>query len=62
VTVLADDGLTTEALSKSVFVLGAERGLRLIETQAGVDAIVVDAAGAMHCSAGLLAAAPQPRA
>lgn len=54
VTVLADDGLTTEALSKTVFVLGAERGLALIETLPGVDAVVVDAAGRLHYSSGLL--------
>lgn len=58
VTVLADDGLTTEGLSKSVFVLGLERGLQLIESQRGVDAIVVDAAGVLHYSSGLLGAAP----
>ena len=57
VTVLAEDGLTTEALSKSVFVLGVEKGLRLIESQRGVDAVVVDARGALHYSAGLLAPA-----
>ncbi len=54
VTVLADDGLTTEALSKTVFVLGAERGLALIETLPGVDAVIVDAAGQLHYSSGLL--------
>ncbi len=53
VTVLADDGLTSEALSKTVFVLGVEKGLRLVEAQAGVDAVVVDAAGALHFSSGL---------
>jgi FAD:protein FMN transferase len=61
VTVLADDGLTTEALSKSVFVLGVEKGLRLIESQRGVDAVVVDAAGALHYSSGLLAPGSQTR-
>ena len=59
VTVLAEDGLTTEALSKTVFVLGVERGMRLIESQPGVDAIVVAANGALHYSSGLLAPAPQ---
>jgi thiamine biosynthesis lipoprotein len=54
VTILAPDGLSTEALSKSVFVLGVERGLALIETQPGVDAIVVDAEGRLHRSSGLL--------
>jgi thiamine biosynthesis lipoprotein len=54
VTILADDGLTSEALSKTVFVLGVEAGLRLVEAQPGVDAVIVDAEGAMHCSAGLV--------
>ena len=61
VTILADDGLTCEALSKIVFVMGVERGMALIESQHGVDAIVVDAAGQLHFSTGLLAAAPQAR-
>jgi FAD:protein FMN transferase len=58
VTILAADGLTTEALSKTVFVLGAEAGLALIERQPGVDAVVVDADGTLHCSSGLLAGPP----
>jgi thiamine biosynthesis lipoprotein len=54
VTILAADGLTSEALSKTVFVLGAQAGLRFIESQPGVDAIVVDAAGRLHYSSGFL--------
>jgi FAD:protein FMN transferase len=54
VTILADDGLTSEALSKTVFVLGLERGLPLVESFAGVDAVVVDAAGQLHRTSGLL--------
>lgn len=61
VTILAEDGLTTEALSKCVFVLGVEKGLRLIESQRGVDAVIVDAAGALHYSTGLLYADPSTR-
>ena len=61
VTVLADDGLTTEGLSKSVFVMGVARGLALVESLAGVDAVVVDAGGALHFSSGLLAGGPQTR-
>jgi FAD:protein FMN transferase len=53
VTIVADDGLTTEALSKTVFVLGAERGMALVNSLPGVDAVVVDAAGQLHYSAGL---------
>jgi thiamine biosynthesis lipoprotein len=54
VTILADDGLTSEGLSKCVFVLGVERGLALIEQQSGVDAVIVDANGRLHYSSGLL--------
>lgn len=59
VTILADDGLTTEALSKSLFVLGLSKGMALIESQPGVDAIVVDAKGTLHFSSGLMAASAQ---
>jgi thiamine biosynthesis lipoprotein len=61
VTILAPDGLTAEALSKSVFVLGVEQGLRLVESLAGVDAVLVDAEGVLHCSSGLMAGGPQSR-
>jgi FAD:protein FMN transferase len=56
-TVLADDGLTCEALSKAVFVLGAELGLQLVNGMPGVDAVVVDAQGALSYSNALLQAA-----
>ena len=61
VTILADDGLTTEGLSKSVFVMGVTEGLRLIESQPGVDAVVVDAQGVLHYSSGLLSGDAQTR-
>ena len=53
VTILAPDGLTCEALSKTVFVLGPARGLALIHSLPDVDAVVIDAEGAMHVSQGL---------
>jgi thiamine biosynthesis lipoprotein len=63
VTILAGDGLTTEALSKCLFVMGLEAGMRLVESQPGVDAVVVDASGVLHYSSGLMdgaaTAAPQ---
>jgi thiamine biosynthesis lipoprotein len=61
VTILAADGLTTEGLSKSVFVLGIDKGMRLIESQPGVDAVVVDASGVLRYSSGLLAGGSQRR-
>jgi len=62
VTILAPDGLTSEALSKTVFVLGTERGLALVNSLAEVDAVVVDAAGRLHASSGLLQGVPQASA
>ena len=61
VTIIAPDGLASEALSKAVFVLGAQRGLALVETQPGVDAVVIDAHGVLHASSGLLHGAPAAR-
>jgi thiamine biosynthesis lipoprotein len=53
VTIVADDGLTSEALSKTVFVRGVERGLAIVERMPGADAVVVDAAGRLHFTSGL---------
>ncbi len=61
VTILADNGLASEALSKAVFVLGVQHGLALVDTQPGVDAVVVDATGTLHASAGLLQGVQQTR-
>ena len=56
VTVLGPDGLSTEALGKAVFVLGASAGLALLAEVPGMDAVVVDADGSLHVSPGLLQA------
>lgn len=56
VTIVAPDGLTSEAMSKTVFMLGIDEGMRLVEAQPGTDAVVVDASGRLHYSRGLLAA------
>jgi thiamine biosynthesis lipoprotein len=56
VTILAPDGLTSEALSKAVFVLGVERGLALVDGVPDTDAVIVDRHGVLHASAGLLQA------
>lgn len=55
VTILAEDGLTTEAFSKIVFVLGLKKGMQLIAAQQGIDAVVVDTDGVLHYSTGFLA-------
>ena len=54
VTVIAPDGLTSEALSKTIFVLGVEQGASIVESLPNVDAVIVDGAGALHYTTGLL--------
>jgi thiamine biosynthesis lipoprotein len=59
VTVIAPNGLTTEGLTKSVFVKGPKEGMRFIEslksveTMKNVEAIVIDDSGKMLYSPGL---------
>ncbi|MBL8287761.1 MAG: FAD:protein FMN transferase [Rubrivivax sp.] len=60
VTILAPDGLTAEALSKAAFVLGPARGLELLETVPGVDAVIIDAQGRLHATRGLVDAGHPP--
>ncbi|MDH5511842.1 MAG: hypothetical protein OEY27_01370, partial [Gammaproteobacteria bacterium] len=47
------DAITTDGLTKPVFILGPEKGLRLIESIPGVDAVIIDADGKMIYSSGL---------
>ncbi len=51
-TVTGPDALTTDALSTTIFVLGAEKGLALIETLENIDAIIIDKDGKVHYSSG----------
>lgn len=55
VTIIGPDGVTTEGLTKSVFVRGPEAGMRLIESLPNIDAIVIDASGNIFYSARLRA-------
>jgi len=57
-TLIGPDATTTDALSTSVFVLGVEQGLALVNRLPGIDAILVDAGGRLHYSDGLLPAEP----
>ncbi|MCR9276647.1 MAG: FAD:protein FMN transferase [Pseudomonadaceae bacterium] len=50
VTILGPDSTTTDGLSTSVFVLGLEDGLALINQLPGIDAIVIDGDGNLHYS------------
>lgn len=51
-TVVGPDALTTDALSTTIFILGAVDGISLIETLEGIDAIIIDSDGKVHYSSG----------
>ena len=52
-TVVGPDAVITDALSTSVFVMGVDRGLRLIATLPDYEGIVIDADGGLYYSDGL---------
>ncbi len=58
VTILGDTGLGTDPLSTAVFVMGVKRGLALINQLPNYDAIIIDSAGQVHYSNGLMPPAP----
>ncbi len=53
VSIVGPDATYTDALSTSVFVMGVERGLALIEGMAGYEALIMDHNGKLHYSSGL---------
>jgi FAD:protein FMN transferase len=53
VTILADTALRSDALTKSVFIMGAEEGIRFIDTLPDVDAIAITLQGKVVYSKGL---------
>lgn len=53
VTILAPDTMTSDALSTSVFVLGPQKGIELVEKLPGVEAVIVDSSGKTHTSSGI---------
>ncbi len=59
VTIVGPDATTTEGISKSVFIMGPERGIRFVESLPGIDAVIIDGDGSMHYSAGLRRESPQ---
>jgi len=59
-TIIGPDAVLTDALSTSVFVLGVDRGLRLIATLPDYEGIVIDAEGRLFYSDGLQPPQPGP--
>ncbi len=52
-TVFGPDAVITDALSTSVFVMGVDKGLRLIATLPDYESIVIDELGRIYYSDGL---------
>jgi thiamine biosynthesis lipoprotein len=52
VTVVADKGMYTDAFATAFFVLGPEKGMKLLE-EMGMDGIIVDASGGVHTTPGI---------
>ena len=53
VTIIGPDATTTDGYSTTVFVLGVERGLALVNQHPDVDALIIDANHKLHLSQGL---------
>lgn len=53
-TVIGPDAVLTDALSTSLFVMGVDRGLRLIATLPDYEGIVIDSDGQLYYSDGLM--------
>lgn len=53
VTILGPTGSDTDPMSTTVFVLGVEKGLALVNRLPGFDAVIIDSAGDVHYSDGL---------
>ena len=55
-TVIGPDTTSTDALSTSVFILGADKGMSLIESLPEFEAVIIDNTGKMRYSSGLQSA------
>ncbi|MDO9287785.1 MAG: FAD:protein FMN transferase [Thermodesulfovibrionales bacterium] len=52
VSVIAREGAVTDPFSTGIFILGAEKGIKLLE-EMGIDGIIVDKDGKIHTTSGL---------
>ena len=59
-TVIGPDAVITDALATSVFVLGVDKGIRLLATLPDYEGIIIDSEGELHYSEGM-AIPPLPK-
>lgn len=52
-TILADNSIEADALSTSIFVMGVDKGLDLVNSLSGISAILIDKRGKVHYSSDL---------
>jgi len=52
-SIIGSNATSTDALSTSLFVMGVEKGLQLIDSLPDTEAVIIDNQGRMHYSAGL---------
>ena len=52
-SVIGPDATSTDALSTTLFILGAKQGIQLINSLDNIDAIIIDSNGVVHYSDGL---------
>ncbi len=52
VTVISDDGIFADGFTTAVFVLGPEKGMKLVR-DSGVDAVIIDKDGVIHTTPGI---------
>lgn len=53
VSILGANSTTTDALSTTVFILGLNKGMKLVSSLKNIEAIIIDNKGQMHYSTGL---------
>jgi len=58
VSVIGDEAIKTDALSTTLFILGAEKSLKLINNMENTEAIIIDSHGKMFYSNGLMPPVP----
>lgn len=52
-TIIGTDGAACDALSTACYVMGLDRAMKLIEGLDGMECVLIDEKGAIHCSSGM---------